>query len=167
MTDDPKALVRRGPTSLAPVSRLAERTLAARAAREAGESTALGLVASSGRTLVVSKDEPGAYRTIAGAVAAAQDGDRVIIRPGTYQESVTVGRAIEILGDGDGDTVVVEGKGVPCFVLEGDVGRIGKLTVRGGGPIPDDNVQRRGTPSFGWPRGRCRPTMADGGRANR
>ena len=116
MTDDrSKALVPQGPTSLSPLGRLAERTLAERVKREE-----LELVAT--RTLVVG---PGGYATITGAVEAAKDGDRILVRPGIYHESVTIVRSIDVVGDGDRETVVVVGDDAPCFVLNGGSGTIG------------------------------------------
>jgi nitrous oxidase accessory protein NosD len=125
MTEDrSRALVPQVPGSISVVSRLAERTLAERSAR----SDALAVV---GRTLVVGS---GGYATIAEAVALAQDGDRVLVRPGTYRESVTVTRAITLLGDGDRGDIVIEFDGAPCLILERSTSRVSKLTIRGGGP---------------------------------
>lgn len=101
MTDD-RTLVTRGPTALGADSRLAARTLADRAEQE---RRTLVVVA---RTLVVG---PGDYATIGEAVAVARDGDTVLVRPGQYEESVTLeGKSITIQGDGDRDEIVVIGR---------------------------------------------------------
>jgi hypothetical protein len=81
--DHLRELAPHGPDSVLVTSRLAERTLAERATR----SHALTL---NGRTTIVG---PGGYSTIGDAVASAQDGDTVLVRPGTYPESVTITRA--------------------------------------------------------------------------
>jgi pectin methylesterase-like acyl-CoA thioesterase len=102
--DRSKALVPQGSTSLSPISRLAERTLTERAKREER-----ALVVT--HTLVVG---PGGYATITAAVAAARDGDTVLVRPGRYEESVVVeGKTITIRGDGDRDAIVVGGNDGP------------------------------------------------------
>jgi nitrous oxidase accessory protein NosD len=125
MTEDrSRALAPQGPGSLSLVSRLAERTLAERAAR----SDDLAVV---GRTLLVG---PGGYATIGEAVAMALDGDTVLVRPGTYHESVTITRAITLRGDGDRDDIVIEFDGAPCLILERSSAQVAAMTIRGGGP---------------------------------
>lgn len=122
---------------LAVASRLAERTLAARAAREElvpGGAAPTELVRIRGRTLVVSADGAGAYPTIGSAVAEARDGDRILVRPGTYRESVAIDRSIEIAGDGDVDAIVVMSDDAPCFVLSAASGRLAHLTLRAAAP---------------------------------
>jgi parallel beta-helix repeat protein len=59
--------------------------------------------------LVVAKDGSGTYTTITEAVAAAEDGDTIRVRPGTYHESVTITKDITLDGDGDeAEDVVIE-----------------------------------------------------------
>jgi F-box protein 11 len=131
MTDDRgKALVPQGPTGLVPVSRLAQRTLAERVEREER-----ALVTH--RTFVVG---PGDYATISEAVAAARDGDTVIVRPGRYEESVVVeGKTITIRGDGDRDAIVVGWDQGPAFELVETNSTLTGLTVVGGRPAPQFN----------------------------
>lgn len=138
MSDDRKREIVIAPSSaLAVASRLAERTLAARAARAElvpGGAAPTELVPIRGRTLVVGADGAGAYPTIGSAVAEARDGDRILVRPGIYRESVTIDRSIEIAGDGDVDAIVVVSDDAPCFVLSGTTSRLAGLTLRAGGP---------------------------------
>jgi len=128
VTDDrSKALVPQGPTSLTPLGRLAERTLAERTEREVR-----ALVAT--RTLVVG---PGGYATISAAVEAAGHGDTVLVKPGRYKESVIVdGKTITIQGDGDRDTIVVGWDQGPAFVLVKTRSTLTGLTIVGGNPDP-------------------------------
>lgn len=138
MSDDRKREIVVAPASvLAVASRLAARTLAARAARTElvpGGATPTELVPIRGRTLVVGADGAGVYPTIGSAVAEARDGDRILIRPGTYRESVTIDRSLEIVGDGDVRAIVVLSDDAPCFVLNGTTGRLACLTLRAAGP---------------------------------
>ena len=125
---------------LSVASRLAERTLTARAARSAltdREAVPSVLTSAPGRTLIVGSDEPGAYFTIGEAVEEARDGDRILVRPGTYDESITVNRSIDIVGDGDRGAIVVQFDEAPCFVLAGASSLIANFTVRGGGDTDD------------------------------
>lgn len=141
MNDDRKREIIIPPASvLAVASRLAERTLTARAARAdigPGGAAPTELARVRGRTLVVGSAESGAYPTIGDAVEEARDGDRILVRPGTYDESITVNHSIDIVGDGHRDAIVVQFDGAPCFVLAGASGRIANLTVRGGGDTDD------------------------------
>ena len=136
MSDDRKREIVVAPASaLAVASRLAERTLAARVSSGGlipGGAARAELVPIQGRTLVV--DGAGAYPTIGSAVAEARDGDRIVVRPGTYRESVTIDRSIEIVGVGDVHAIVVLSDDAPCFVLNGTTGRLACLTLRAAGP---------------------------------
>ena len=49
--------------------------------------------------IVDQQNGPGThFTTIGAAVAAAVDGDTIVVRTGTYVESVTTGKALTILG---------------------------------------------------------------------
>ena len=50
---------------------------------------------------LVDPPDPAAFAEIDDAVAAAEDGDRILVRPGTYRTPVVVDRAVRIEGDGD------------------------------------------------------------------
>lgn len=80
--------------------------------------------------LVVAPDGPADHRTIAEAVAAAIDGDVVLIRPGTYEESVLVTKGIELRGDGArvSDVVVRVPVGSPGFTLRSSDAIVSHLT---------------------------------------
>ena len=132
MTEDrSKALVTQAPTSLAPLSRLAERTLAERAEREER-----ALVAAM--ALVVG---PGGYATISAAVAVARDGDTILVRPGRYLESVLVeGKSITIRGNGERNAIVVGWDQGPAFTLVATHSTLTGLTIVGGRPRPASEV---------------------------
>lgn len=70
-----------------------------------------GLVALQGmlpRTIVVAQDGSGDARTIGAGVGMARSGDTVLIRPGTYQEMVTISEDITVAGDGPRGSVLWE-----------------------------------------------------------
>ena len=136
------SLIPQSSTAVGPISRLAERTLAERVARE---QTAPATVA---RTLIVG---PGGYDTIAGAVAEARDGDTVLVHPGTYQETVTVERSIALVGHGDRAGVIVEGVGVPCLRLLSTAARVANLSFRPALRTPETREARENhwPPGFG------------------
>jgi len=49
----------------------------------------------------------GDYATIAAAVAAATDGDTVLVKPGTYAETVVIDKDIQLLGEGPRTQVII------------------------------------------------------------
>ena len=64
------------------------------------------LLASNG-PIVVAADGSGDFATIGEAVAAADDGDLVKVRPGTYVEAVVIDGDISLEGDGEREDVII------------------------------------------------------------
>ena len=123
MTDDEaqaNALVAIPSRTVGPARSLADRTLASIKQFE-------NAVEVVGRTLSVGQ---GGYATIGEAVAEAQDGDTVLVRPGTYRESVTIERAITLRGDGDRMSINWESGGGEHLVLEETTANVLNLTFR-------------------------------------
>jgi pectin methylesterase-like acyl-CoA thioesterase len=46
------------------------------------------------------------FATVQAALAAAHDGDRILIAPGTYAGGFTVGKSVSLIGAGEGQTTV-------------------------------------------------------------
>jgi len=65
------------------------------------------LLAADG-TIVVAQDGSGTYATVTEAIAAANDGDTILVKPGTYVEAVTIAKDIALIGDGPRDQIVIE-----------------------------------------------------------
>lgn len=99
-------------------------------------------------THVVSSDGSGDFLTISAAVDAAEDGDRILVKPGRYPETVElIGKDVEIRGDGPIDTVVVEAvptdlvipdfdeEDMVAFYFEDTASTVAELTIGG----PDDS----------------------------
>ena len=63
--------------------------------------------------IVVAQDGSGTVTTIAKGVAMAQDGDTVLVKPGTYLESIAITEDITLRGDGGKGDIVIE------FVADG------------------------------------------------
>lgn len=71
----------------------------------------------------------GDHRTIAEAIAAAPEGARVLIRPGHYEENVVLTKALELIGDGPREEVVISvAKGIGMH-LKTPLARVAGLTV--------------------------------------
>ncbi len=80
------------------------------------------LVDSSGR---------GDFATISAAVEAATAGDRIVVRPGLYDEELTLTKPLQIVGDGPLEEIVVQG-GHATISFSAPTGKISNLTLRGG-----------------------------------
>lgn len=59
------------------------------------------------RTLVVDQLHRGDYTTISAAIAAAQPGYLIKVRPGYYNEGIVIDKPLEIVGDGPVEEIVV------------------------------------------------------------
>lgn len=78
---------------------------------------------------VVDRDGTGDFITITDAVAAAEDGETILIRDGTYAESVTIDRDIRLFGESR-DGVIIE-FGAGCTLRTGtDAGQSCPSDVR-------------------------------------
>jgi F-box protein 11 len=76
---------------------------------------------------VVDPMHHGDHLTITEAIEAANPGDRILVRPGTYQEGLVIEKPLEISGDGD---VVVQTVGKNVLLFKTTMGRVTNLTLR-------------------------------------
>ncbi|WP_321341261.1 DUF5801 repeats-in-toxin domain-containing protein [Breoghania sp.] len=85
--------------------------------------------AESGQFLLVGN---GGYATIQAAINAASDGDTILIAPGTWNENVTVDKAVTLVGSGSGDdpsTATILNPGGTALTISGDINDGGSATV--------------------------------------
>lgn len=76
---------------------------------------------------------PTNYPSIAQALAAAEDGDEVVVCPGTHQESLTISSAVTLRGEGEPGDTVIEGNGsAPVLLIEDAVVVVGAMTITQG-----------------------------------
>src|SRR4051812_20793956 len=78
------------------------------AARTPRPSPDAGRGPGRSRQFLVDPADPDAFSEIDLAVAEAEDGDRVVVRPGTYRLPVVLDRAIELVGEGPREEIVLE-----------------------------------------------------------
>jgi hypothetical protein len=113
--------------------------------------------AGAGATLIVAADGSGEFSTIGDAVAAAADGDTVLVKPGEYVEIVLLDKDITLQGDGPRESIVIvpptpapvddEGGTLPTLTVKDSNATIRSLTVKpppGWGSI----LVSGGTPTF-------------------
>jgi len=87
------------------------------------------------RTLIVDQMHRGDYPTISAAIAAANAGDRIIVRPGFYSEGLVIDKPLEIIGEGDRAEIVVCAIGTPVILFQTTAGRVRNLTLRQAGGL--------------------------------
>jgi F-box protein 11 len=75
----------------------------------------------------------GQFTTIGAAIEAAAPGDRILVRPGRYQEGLVVDKPLEILGDGPVADIEVEAHGADALLFKANIGRVANLTLRQAG----------------------------------
>jgi serine/threonine protein kinase len=80
--------------------------------------------------LVVAQQGGGDHTTIAEALKNARGKTRILVRPGLYQESLVIDRAVELVGDGTAAEVVVEATDATCLEWQAPSGLVRKLTFR-------------------------------------
>lgn len=120
------------------------------------------LLASDGE-IIVAQDGSGTYATITEAVAVADDGDTILVRPGTYTEAVEIEKDVIVRGDGDVAAIILvapedgpsattydQARGEPyAALLSESSGSLSGLTFRGerslvvvtgGSPTVEGNV---------------------------
>lgn len=103
----------------------------------AAASAALGLTAApAGAATLCVGSGPGCFAGIQAAVDAAQDGDTIHIRPGTFAGGVTIDKSVTIVGAGSRSTTIAGGGPVlTIFREENPAGlavTIRDVTVTGG-----------------------------------
>ena len=92
---------------------------------------------------VIAKTEPpihtvdayqrGDFATVGEAIKAARPGDRILIRPGLYEEGLTINKPLEILGDGPLSEIEIRARGADAVLFQASIGRIANLTLRQAG----------------------------------
>jgi len=84
-------------------------------------------------TVIVDALHRADHPTLTAALAAAKPGDRILVRPGLYRESVVIDKPVEIIGDGQLGEVVIEATGKSTVFFKATMGRVANLTVRQAG----------------------------------
>jgi F-box protein 11 len=84
-------------------------------------------------TRVVDALHRGDHSTLMDALASAEPGDRILVRPGLYKEGVIIEKPVEIIGDGELGDIVIEATGKHTIQFNAAMGRITNLTIRQAG----------------------------------
>ena len=119
-------------------------------------STPTPVPTATPKRLSVDATGSGEYRTISSAIAAARPQDTIVIRPGTYKETLRLSQYVKIVGEGGRSKVIIEGEnGNPAIIIfsgkseisgvsikyagtEKTDSAIGAISIRGGTPLIED-----------------------------
>ena len=113
----------------------AEAQAGAESGAEGAEATARPVPKTEPPTRVVDPMHRGDHPTITEAITAASPGDRIVVRPGLYDEGLVIDKPLEIIGQGGPGEVVVQALGKNVVLFKTTMGRVANLTLRqtGGG----------------------------------
>ena len=81
-------------------------------------------------THVVGPFPQGDFATVSEAIKAARPGDRILVRPGHYQESLVIDKDLVILGDGPVADIQISARHTHTVVFRASNSRIANLTLR-------------------------------------
>jgi F-box protein 11 len=85
---------------------------------------------SDSEIITVSSSGSGQYATIDEALQNAQSGDTILVKPGSYTETITITQPVEIVGDGAVEQIVVSTNGAPCLRMQTDMAVVRGLTLQ-------------------------------------
>ena len=118
-------------------ARIREReAVAGSQAKDAGQADSGRVTArTEPPTHVVDAYQRGDFATVSAAIEAARPGDRILVRPGLYQEGLVIDKPLEIVGDGPVADIEIRARGADAVLFRANIGRIANLTLRqdGGG----------------------------------
>ena len=75
----------------------------------------------------------GDFTTVSAAIKAAKPGDRILVRPGLYDEALVVDKPLEILGDGPVSDIEIRARDANVLLFQASIGRVANLTLRQAG----------------------------------
>lgn len=88
----------------------------------------IDVLVSQPKTIEVPSD----YGTISGAISAANDGDTIMVSSGVYNESITIGKSVSLLGSGC-DSTIIQGSGTgSVIVIDAPFVKFSDFTIKNG-----------------------------------
>jgi F-box protein 11 len=84
-------------------------------------------------THVVDLYERGDFVSVGAAIEAARPGDRILVRPGLYRESLTIDKPLELIGDGPLEDIEIRAWDARTLLFRASIGRVANLTLRQAG----------------------------------
>jgi parallel beta-helix repeat protein len=86
--------------------------------------------AAAGGVFIVSANNDGHFISLAEAIKTAKNGEKILVRPGLYEESLVINKQIEIVGDGAVKEIVIRSRDSSCVNLQDDRAIVRNLTLQ-------------------------------------
>ncbi|MFF3460256.1 right-handed parallel beta-helix repeat-containing protein [Streptomyces sp. NPDC002730] len=120
------------PPATAPIrpARRAEASRATAGPMEQTGDTARVTAKTEPPTHVVDPYQRGDFVTVSAAIKTARPGDRILVRPGLYEEGLVVDKPLEILGDGPVADIEIRARNADALMFQASIGRVANLTLR-------------------------------------
>lgn len=89
------------------------------------------------RDLIVDPNDSDAFKTISEALDDAMDGEKIIVREGSYKENLVIDKQVHIVGDGSMEDIKITGDGVtPVVTTQSPLVNLRNLTlINGSGKV--------------------------------
>jgi len=85
------------------------------------------------KTVIVSANGNGDFARIGEALRNVAANTRLLIRPGSYNESLVIDKNVEIVGDGEPEEIKIIATNSSCLQMQTDKASVRGLTLRGSG----------------------------------
>lgn len=85
---------------------------------------------SSSRIFTVDSEHKHDFSTISAAISAAKAGDKILILPGIYDESLIIDKELEIVGEGEVSNIVVQTLDRDVLLFKTTRGQVRNLTLK-------------------------------------
>ena len=82
------------------------------------------------KTIIVDQMYRGDFANIIEAVKAADPGDKILVRPGLYEEGLEIDKPLEIVGEGERTDIEIRANGMHTIAFRAATGRVANLTLR-------------------------------------
>ncbi len=82
------------------------------------------------KTLIVDASQQGDFAKISDAIKSASPGDRIMVRPGSYNEAIVLDKAVEIIGEGKREDIVISFCNYCVAMIRTPKGKFSNLTLK-------------------------------------
>lgn len=96
----------------------------------AAAATPAVIAPAAAPAIVVSAKGDGDFRTLAEALQKVATGGRILLRPGLYREALILDKAVEIIGDGRRQEIVIANASANCLLMQTTRATVRGLTLR-------------------------------------
>ncbi|NJK79667.1 MAG: protein kinase [Chloroflexaceae bacterium] len=81
------------------------------------------------QVLTVSREGDGDFTSIGAALVHAQPGQRIVVQPGIYRESLVIEHPVTLIGEGAPADIIIESLNAPCLVMRTEQAEVNGFTL--------------------------------------